>query len=341
MAETAILGWDIGGAHVKAVQLRADGAPVRAWHLPAPVWKGLARTQEAVRAVRAQARCADAARHVVTMTAELADIFAHRAEGVRRIGAGVSAVLGPEPVCYFAQGAGFVDDPAACAARVASRNWLASALLCARIVERGVLVDIGSTTTDLTAIRGHRAHPRGFDDAQRLATGALLYTGVARTPLMSLAPRIRWRGAWRNVVAEHFATTADVYRLLDALPASLLPYATADGAPCDARACARRLARTVGMDCTGADLAPWRALARAYAAAHRARIAQSLRDCAGDAGVLVGAGSGRFVLPACARDCGLEYRDIDSLLPGPASGLADCLAAYAVAELWRADHADG
>lgn len=344
MTAAPLLGWDIGGAHVKAVLLAADGRVGGVWHRAAPLWRGLERMTDAVRAIRGEARAEG--RHAVTMTGELADLFAGRAEGVRRIGDCLAAALAPEPVRYFRPGRAFAAELGPEAAEIASMNWLAAAEFAAGRIADAVLVDLGSTTADLTLIRGGRAQPAGRSDAERLASRTLVYTGVARAPLMSLARRVRVHGAWRNAMAEHFATAADVYNLLGLLPDTLRPFETADGAGCSAPESARRLARMVGEDyADGAPLAPWRALAEHYAARQRDLLADNLRAAlpAGFAGPLVGAGSGRFALPAVAARCGLAYRDIGALLPaapGAAPALADCLPAYAVAELYRRAHAD-
>ena len=103
---------------------------------------------------------------------------------------------------------------------VASANWLATASHTATALPntRGVLVDIGSTTTDLIAFSAGRVRHAGCTDADRLATGELVYQGVVRTPLCALGPRIGWRAQTFNVMTEFFATTADVYRLTGELP---------------------------------------------------------------------------------------------------------------------------
>ena len=79
MSAAPLLGWDIGGAHVKAVLLAADGRVDGVWHRAAPLWRGLERMADAVRAIRGETRAGG--RHVVTMTGELADLFAGRGEG--------------------------------------------------------------------------------------------------------------------------------------------------------------------------------------------------------------------------------------------------------------------
>ena len=341
-----VMGWDIGGAHVKAVQVDNSGRALQVWHRMVPLWKGLDRFAETVGGIR-EAAGGQGLRHAVTMTGELADIFPTRAEGVRRIVHCLAQVLSGDALSYFSTGSEFVEDPVRHAHMIGSMNWYASARLIARFVGQGVFVDIGSTTTDLVRIRGHQAVATGFSDAERLACQELLYTGVARTPLMSLAAQIEVGGTPCNLMAEHFATTADVYNLLGQLPDNLYPFDTADGTGCSEFESARRIARMIGWDCEeGADLDEWIRLARIFADLQQSRILESLRVHAseGSSGVLVGAGTGRFLLPSLADRCGLVYQDVDVLLKSRVATkgtftLADCLPAYSVAELYRLEHA--
>ena len=341
-----VIGWDIGGAHVKAVQVDEGGRALQAWHRGVPLWKGLDRLAEAVGGIREEAGRQDL-RHAVTMTGELADIFPTRTEGVRRIVHCLAQALPGDALSYFSADSMFVEDAEQRTDLIGSMNWYASARLVAHFVEQGLFVDVGSTTTDLVRIREHQAIATAFSDAKRLACQELLYTGVARTPLMSLAAQIEVGGVSCNLMAEHFATTADVYNLLGQLPDSLLPFETADGAGCSRFESARRIARMIGRDCEeGESLDEWVRIAQVFADVQQSRILESLRAHASDdsPGVLIGAGTGRFVLPSIAARCGLTYQDIDVLLqPRVVTQgiftLADCLPAYSVAELYRLEHA--
>ena len=71
---------------------------------------------------------------------------------------------------------------------------------------------------------------------------------------MALARRAPFAGHWVSLMAEHFATTADVYRLTGDLPehADMLP--SADHGAKNVAASARRLARMLGLDMEAADL---------------------------------------------------------------------------------------
>jgi len=70
---------------------------------------------------------------------------------------------------------------------------------------------------------------RGSTDAERLATGELVYPGVLRTPLCALARRVRFGRAKVHVMNEFFATPVDGYRLTGELAAAHDQHRAADG----------------------------------------------------------------------------------------------------------------
>src|SRR6267154_104156 len=130
--EVAVLGWDIGGAHLKVVALDAAGRPQAAYQMPCALWRGLDQLEGALEQALARLPAgASAAHQAVTMTGELADLFADRNEGVQRILAVLRRRLGEDRLRVFAGARGFVDPGQAtrCAADVASANWLATARL--------------------------------------------------------------------------------------------------------------------------------------------------------------------------------------------------------------------
>ena len=74
-----VVGWDIGGAHLKAA--RVKGGRVEAVvQAPTPLWLGLDSLEAAFAAIGAELGLAD--RHAITMTGELCDAFPSRREGV-------------------------------------------------------------------------------------------------------------------------------------------------------------------------------------------------------------------------------------------------------------------
>ena len=318
--ERSVIGWDIGGAHVKACRLH-DGEVVDVAQWACPLWQGLEQLERVLQAAHVRWPLGRA-QHAVTMTGEMADLFKHREDGVRRIAALVADRL-PAPVQFYAGDASWCGSAEVAQhwPDIASANWLATAqhaALCMPIQGReGVLVDVGSTTTDLIAFKAGRVLTTSRSDAQRLATGELVYHGVVRTPLCAVAPRIDWRGTPLNVMNEYFATVADVYRLTGELNPAHDLYPAADNAAKDALGTRRRLARMVGLDERDGTLNDWLAFARAWRACQVVELASQLQRVmarhalSADARV-VSAGCGDFLVadivaraiaPAAAQHC--------------------------------------
>jgi (4-(4-[2-(gamma-L-glutamylamino)ethyl]phenoxymethyl)furan-2-yl)methanamine synthase len=363
MTERTVIGWDIGGAHVKAALLRR-GVVYDAAQWPCPLWKGLGELEFALDAARARWPELNHYRHAVTMTGEMVDAFANREDGVQRIALLLGRALreprffaGDLPWCSASQaGAQW--------AHIASANWLATARHAAGLLEgeQGVLVDIGSTTTDLIAFRHGRVLTASRSDALRLERSELVYQGVVRTPLCALARRIAWRHAdgeaagdgarevELNVMNEFFATTADVYRLTGELDAAHDQHPSADNGPKDEAGSCARLARMIGLDARDAPLAQWQWFARVWRAAQldelRAQLRRllALHALQGPA-LLVGAGCGAFLVPELLPS-GWRHLDCASQLarvaPQAPAGTADwarvCAPSVAVAALFEKDH---
>ncbi|WP_460890933.1 hydantoinase/oxoprolinase family protein, partial [Ramlibacter alkalitolerans] len=279
------LGWDIGGAHVKACLLQGGTLrDIAQW--PCPLWQGMEHLAAALGQARSRWSGAWEAgvAHAATMTGEMVDLFEDRAEGVARIAGQLAEVLGPSLRLFDAGGGWRRPGEAGPGWRsIASANWQATARVLAARCGDGVLIDIGSTTTDLIPLRGGRVAAQGASDAERLATGELVYQGVVRTPLCALAPRVPWGGGGVNVMNEFFATTADVYRLTGELAASHDQAGTADGRGKDAQSTRQRLARMVGRDAADASAAEWLALARWWKEAQLREIGTQLARVAADA----------------------------------------------------------
>ena len=303
--ERNLIGWDIGGAHVKAGWLR-NGRLHDAVQWACPLWESLERLDAVLAQARSRWPWMHRARHAVTMTGEMADLFASRAEGVRRIAERMALQPGIG-LRFYAGEQGFVapQEVAAQWEAIASANWLATAQLAARRVGDGVLVDIGSTTCDLIPLRHEHAAARGRTDAQRLMSSELVYHGVVRTPLCALAQRIDFDGHPHNVMNEFFATTADVYRLLGELDPAHDQHPAADQGAKDADGTRRRLARMVGRDAGEASEEAWLDFARAWRAEQLNLIGRNLDSVLADAAVparapLVAAGCGAFLVEKLA-----------------------------------------
>jgi len=300
-----VIGWDIGGAHVKACLLR-DGRVVDVAQWACPLWQGIEHLERVLRLACARWPQLGRSEHAITMTGEMTDLFEHREDGVRRIAATLVRELAPaapDALRFFAGEAGWcrTSEVAVHWQQIASANWRATASHASLCIGEGVLIDIGSTTTDLIAFRAGRVLGNSTSDAHRLATGELVYQGAVRTPLCALGPRIGWQGRELNVMNEFFATTADVYRLTGELDPAHDLHPSADGAPKDLAATRRRLARMIGLDARDAAADEWLAFAHAWRSRQLDVLAGELRRVIAahdlsERAVALGAGCGDFLV---------------------------------------------
>lgn len=336
-----IIGWDLGGAHLKAARLDDAGRIVGVIQRPCPLWQGLQHLEQAIDA--ALASLGTTTIHAVTMTGELVDLFSDRHEGVLRLVETLRQRLPGADLRVYAGRSGFVgpDQADTYADDIASANWLASTAYAAAHCRAGLFIDVGSTTTDIVLLADGKPQPLGHTDAERLATEELVYSGAVRTPVMAVARRVPFAGQWQRIAAEYFATMADVHRLTGNLELAHDMAPTADDAGKSPEDSARRLARMVGRDLHDAGMAEWRELAHHLAHVQlqdiRAAAERALsRGLIGADAPLVGAGAGCFLAFELARLMQREYIDFSDLVEGGDESrewAAVCAPAFSVAWL--------
>lgn len=337
MADTIhFSGWDIGGAHLKVSRCDQHGQLISSIELPCPLWQGIDGLADSLRqALRQLDNHAD--RHFITLTGESADCFANRQQGVTDIINAVAEQLPAANCQVFSQSQTWLDltDAKQHWQQVASMNWLATASWLAKHYSDALLIDIGSTTTDIIAITDGQPQLQAFTDQGRLQSGELVYSGVIRTPLMALAQQIPFAGQLQKVANEVFATTADIWRLLDKLPDNISDR-SADGQNWGAAHCRQRLARMVGSDAENYPESHWQQLAQWYGQqqiqqiyASCQQIINSQRSLTTQAPV-IGAGIGRFLAAEIAVLLGRLYLDMADLQVGEPAAIAAPASAMAL-----------
>src|SRR5439155_7160554 len=169
---------------------------------------------------------------------ELCDCFESKRQGVQAILDAVKLAATGTPIQVWTTSGSFknLEEAKADFLKTAAANWLALASYAGRLTPKGsaLLIDLGSTTTDIIPLHDGRPIPRGRTDPDRLASREWVYTGVRRTPVCAL---LGGEGA-----AELFATTGDVYLLLEELPPDANDRHTADGRPATIEGAHARLA---------------------------------------------------------------------------------------------------
>jgi probable H4MPT-linked C1 transfer pathway protein len=321
----SVLGLDVGGANLKAAH---SSSPTCL--LPFDLWKAPAALPEALRKLLRELPAFDLL--ALTMTGELCDCFASRREGVHAILDAVATVAGSIPVQVWLVEGRFVTLAAARANALtaAAANWQALATFAGRYVPSGpaLLIDIGSTTTDIVPLLDGKPVPRGRNDPERLRAQELLYTGARRTPLCALLAE--------EAAAELFATTLDAYLVLELVPEDPTDCGTADGRPATRAAAHARLARMICADLE-TTTAEERLRLASRCAERQARLVRRSVDAVVQAMVgppraVILSGSGEFLarqalalLPAFA---GTVHSLADIL--GPHKSCAACAHALAV-----------
>jgi len=336
-----ILGWDIGAANIKAALWSPEENPehrVRMVSRPYEIWRDKSRLPDAMRSAFdsvTQGVLPDAM--AVTMTAELSDAFACSREGVLCILETLNASFPRLRTYVFSLSGKFVPFDAAKdqPLEFAASNWLASATWVAGQIRDCLLVDVGSTTTDIIPIVGGQVIAAGRTDLDRLSTGELIYTGALRTNLAAIVQSVPVAGRFCRVASEYFAVSGDVHLVLGHLTPQEYTCATPDGRPATVEFSRNRIARLVCADSELLCPADIDEMARHI-------FAQQVRHiCCGIEQVIsrvprlrtrpvVIQGTGWFLGSAAAASMGLEMKEISS---GPGkSGMAPCVAAALLLE---------
>jgi probable H4MPT-linked C1 transfer pathway protein len=319
-----ILGWDIGGVNTKVARLDGGTLTVRSrtfelQHQPDAlvcVLRELAADVGAASAVESpppprlrrglsEFTCA------VTMTAELSQMFRTKREGVHFVLDAVCAAFPEAAIRAFATDGRFLtvaaarEEPLA----VAAANWAATARIVGQRYRDAVLIDVGTTTTDIIPVVNGDVVAVGTTDPERLASGELVYSGALRTPVEAVVHEVRYRSAMLGVSAEGFALIGDVHLWLGNLEPEDYTVPAPDGRPATREFAGERIARVICADRELVDESDVTHLARFVAAEQVAAVAAAIRRVRSRHPSLrtaVVTGLGHFIASEAARSEALE-----------------------------------
>ena len=250
------LGLDIGGANLKAVYLSSGNADreVRTVNTPFAMWEHWEQLPQALREISKKLDIAQHTRIAVTMTGELADCFASRHEGVKFIaGAAQEAFAEYEVLFYQIDGDWCRSESASQNWQLlAASNWHAMAQSAATFLpdKTGLMIDIGSTTTDIIPIVDGHVVAVGKTDFQRLRNQELIYAGIGRTPVCGLIQNVDIGSGCVTLSRELFATIDDALIWLNLVSEDVDDTNSADHRSRSRANAGRRLAR---MFCSDKD----------------------------------------------------------------------------------------
>ncbi|MGH7428155.1 MAG: hydantoinase/oxoprolinase family protein [Candidatus Methylomirabilaceae bacterium] len=319
----SVIGWDIGGVNVKGARLVFEGKEAVSGHAVRryfEMWKEKERLPSLLRDISMELGPADAM--AVTMTAEISDIFSAKAEGVAFILGAARVAASGTPLYLLNLDGRLVHDKGQAVDPLdfAATNWIAEALALADRRPDCLLVDIGSTTTDLIPILGGTLAAQGRRDIERLASGELIYTGALRTPVPAIVSQVPLRGTQCRISAEYYAIAADVYLILDRLTPEQYTCSTPDGRGKTKEEALARLARVACEDRRGLMPGETRAIASYVAEKQLQQITegmfQVLSRIDGFDLPVVPVGTGAFLGVACAKRLNLALCDPPALADG-------------------------
>lgn len=247
-----MLGIDIGGVATKVSIFQESGRRVAHFRLPYAVsqnWDFWATWFDQWMATCPLLMGTAMGAVLVSISAELSDAFVSKEDGVHRITRALDNLFGNSVRMVTHMGELVTTEKAREHVwHVAAANWIPTAQWIGRHAPTAIMVDIGSTTTDIIPIVNGRPDPVSRCDMGRLQSSELVYLGIERTPVNSLAHRIPWADHWLPVAGELFAQTGDVWRVVGLIDQRHLYHTPVDGRTWSLTDCYRRLAKIICAD---------------------------------------------------------------------------------------------
>jgi probable H4MPT-linked C1 transfer pathway protein len=248
-----VLGLDIGGANTKAVFLRTRNSHVKELKTKIkyfPVWKN-PEVDDMLMKLKEEISGEDKVDGVgLTMTAELADAYQTKRQGVNKILASAAEAFDGSPVFVLNVDATLIPiknallDPSS----VAAANWTATGWLVAQLIKTCIIVDVGSTTTSIVPIVNGQIAATGKNDLEKLIAGELVYSGGLRTNVAAIVNSVPVRDQTARVASELFALSGDVHLILNNISEKEYNTETADSRGKTRNEALARLARLVCAD---------------------------------------------------------------------------------------------
>lgn len=275
-----VWGLDIGGANLKAAWLDTATGQISSRHSAFALWRS--PTQLADQLEQLTQAWPEPKKITITMTGEIADCFPSKSSGVATIVEQCEAAFAARsaPCLYYAMSTDkaiasllLADDARRAWKRIAASNWHAVARMWGEWLTThrqtpGLILDLGSTTLDLTPVPCDQV-PTPHSDFERIRRGELLYTGCRRSPLAAVLPTVNIDADTLPLAQELFATMGDAYLVTGDRAEAPTDCETADGRPATVGHAEQRIAR---LFCSDAEELPNGWIQRIAAAAKNAHL---------------------------------------------------------------------
>lgn len=275
-----VLGYDIGGANVKAVFMSKEKGKLQEVKIAAkyfPIWKKPQELRQILQTLKKELDVKKLDGLAVTMTAELSDAYQTKREGVKHILSCVEDAFPGIPIYVLNYSAELLslatalEEPLS----VAAANWCATGWLVAQKLIDCVIIDVGSTSTSIIPVLNGKVVALGKTDLDKLLCGELVYTGSLRTNVAAIVQKIPIRGGVASVSSELFALSADVHLVLGKIDEKDYTSETTDGRK---KSISEALARLSRIVCADTEILTEKEIRQLAKYIHKAQILQVARS---------------------------------------------------------------
>ncbi len=264
----------------------------------------------------------------ICMTAELVDAYKTKDEGVIDIASKARKAFDKNIGFVSLNGILNYEDVIGNPDTVAAANWIATSKIASKIAKNCIMIDTGSTTTDIIPIKEGKECAKGRSDLERLKYGELVYSGTLRTNVATLVDKVPLNNEYLRVSSELFAITADVNLVLGNITEKDYSCDTPDGAGKSKMECMRRIARVVCGDLQMLSEKEIQKIADFIYKKQVEKIAEALIEVSKreKLDMVVTTGLGMNVIGAkAAKLAGLKWKNMDEILKNE-----ECIVAPAV-----------
>ena len=317
MKNKLYLGWDIGGANTKVCVFDQNFTIINLHTKNIKVWDNFSDIKLFFKYISNIYKNYEIY-NFITITAESCDNFTDRKHGMTNILEYCSNhIVGNK--LYYTNTNKFVDYNSAInkTEELFSTNWMLTSKFLNSKKNIDLIIDIGSTTTDIIFKDMHIGS--NINDYMRLVNKTLLYQGVVRTPLSMMTDNVLFKGNNTSLVNEVFATTGDIFNLHGDIDFSKLDYLGSDNLQFTKVNSFTRLARIIGLDYKESEREYLIVLSKYFKELFISKIIENIKIIFSnkiDDITISAIGEGRFLIEEISDKCGVKYlliEDIDDL----------------------------
>ena len=246
MTNKIFIGWDIGGANTKICLFDSEYNVIDVINENIKIWENFENLKFLFVKINNDYHKYEIS-NFITITAESCDNFSERNDGILKILELCNNFMIGKTF-YFSNEGVYLSyhDAKLLPHKLFSTNWMLTLNFLNSSSDIDVIIDIGSTTTDV--IYKNMSIHNNIDDYQRLQNNTLIYIGAIRTPLSMVIENVIYKGLKTPLINEVYATTGDIFNITNDVDFRNTNYKGADGKSFTKKNSLIRLSRNIGFD---------------------------------------------------------------------------------------------